>query len=77
MHGASNTLSLSSIRNPPLLGFNKRLGSLPLRHFGLSGDDNTRILDEDLIHVLECSPGGLRVEEKDNREIEPANDGKD
>ena len=74
---ASNTLSLGSIRNPPLLGFNERLGPLSLRHVRLPGDDSTRVLDKDLIHVLECSPGGLRVEEEDNRKVEPANYGKD
>lgn len=77
MFRASNTLSFRSICNPPLLGFNKRLRPLPLRHVRLSRDDNTRVLDEDLIHVFECSPGSLRIEEKDDREVEPANDGKD
>lgn len=76
MFRASNTLSFGSIRNPPLLCFNERLGPLSLSHVRLPGDDNARVLDEDLIHVFECSSGSLRVEEKYDREIEPADDGK-
>lgn len=73
----SSTLPPGSISNPPLLSFDERLGPLPLRQIRLSTNDNTRVLDEDLVHVLERSPGCLRVEEEDDREVEPANDSKD
>lgn len=65
------------ISNSGRLRIDESLGPLPIGKIGLAADDDARVLDEDLVHVLEGAARCLRVEAEDDGEPGPAEDSKD